>query len=131
MCYYVSTHTLAPQQSGGVVLFDEWLHLSPDRQVGAHPVHMTSVTGGGQEGGQEGIQRQDDQMKKGGEKGHPNFSYYVWPLEWNSNKWGHHVVCEILCLYLVIEFYIPCKTLNKCKFDQMYKWTVHLLQITL
>lgn len=42
---YASTHTLAPHQSGGVVLFDEGLHLRPDREIGAHPVHMTSVTG--------------------------------------------------------------------------------------
>lgn len=39
------THTLAPHQTCRVVLFDERLHLSPDQQVGAHPVHMTSVSG--------------------------------------------------------------------------------------
>lgn len=38
------THVLAPDQSCRVVLLNEGLHLGPDRQVGAHPVHMTPVT---------------------------------------------------------------------------------------
>lgn len=37
------THTLAPRQPCGVVLFDVRLHLRPDCQVGAHPVHVAPV----------------------------------------------------------------------------------------
>lgn len=39
----VHTHSQAPGQSGGVVLFDEGLQLGPDGQVRAHPVHVTPV----------------------------------------------------------------------------------------
>lgn len=39
----VKTHTLAPGQSGGVVLLDVILQISPDGDVGLHPVHMCLV----------------------------------------------------------------------------------------
>lgn len=37
------THTLAPGQSGGVVLFDVVLQLSPYGEIGLHPLHMRLV----------------------------------------------------------------------------------------
>lgn len=43
------THTLAPHQTCGVVLFNVRLHLRPDGQVGAHPVHVTPVAVEGHE----------------------------------------------------------------------------------
>lgn len=37
------TYSLAPGQSSGVMFFDVVLHLSPDVDVGLHPVHMCLV----------------------------------------------------------------------------------------
>lgn len=39
----LETHSLAPGQSGGVLLFDVMLQRSPDGDVGFHPVHMHLV----------------------------------------------------------------------------------------
>lgn len=54
LCFW--THALAPLQSGGVMLLDEGLHLGPDWQVGAHPVHVAPVAGrAGRDGGRRGV----------------------------------------------------------------------------
>lgn len=39
----LETHSLAPGQSGRVLLFDVMLQRSPDGDVGFHPVHMHLV----------------------------------------------------------------------------------------
>lgn len=43
MKQHYSTHTLAPSQSDSVVLFDVVLQLSPDGDVGLHPVNVRLV----------------------------------------------------------------------------------------
>lgn len=39
----LETHSLAPGQSGGVLLFDVMLQRSPDGDISFHPVHMHLV----------------------------------------------------------------------------------------
>lgn len=43
----IPTHSLTPDESSGVVLFNKRLHFSPDTQVGANPLHMARVTTAG------------------------------------------------------------------------------------
>lgn len=40
----IPTHSLAPDESSDVVLFNKGLHFGPDAQVGANPLHMARVT---------------------------------------------------------------------------------------
>lgn len=43
----IPTHSLAPDESSGVVLFNKGLQFSPDTQVGANPLHVARVTTAG------------------------------------------------------------------------------------